>query len=278
MEINPLKQYFRQPAIYVRLPSNGDFYPAGAIERTPNGEYPVLPMTTIDEITYRTPDALFNGNAVTSVIQSCMPNIKNAWVIPSIDVDTILVAIRVASYGHAMSVSTQCPSCQNTDDYEVDLRTVMDQIQAPDYQSNLTVGDLEIWFAPMSYQQMSTNAMTQFEEQKTIQLLQDSDAPDDQKLVELNAMLKKITTATVKSLAQSIQLVKAPTAQVTDQDQIYEWLINCDRSIFNRIRDRVLELKATSELQPLSINCRSCQKSYQQMMTLDMSNFFVDAS
>ena len=91
-------------------------------------------------------------------------------------------------------------------------------------------------------------------------------------------MLKKITTATVKSLAQSIQLVKAPTAQVTDQDQIYEWLINCDRSIFNRIRDRVLELKATSELQPLSINCRSCQKSYQQMMTLDMSNFFVDAS
>ena len=53
MENNPLKQYFRQPAIYIRLPSNGRFYPPGAIDMPPNGELPVLPMTTLDEITCR---------------------------------------------------------------------------------------------------------------------------------------------------------------------------------------------------------------------------------
>ena len=65
---NPLKQYFRQPAIYVRLPSGGQHYPPGAINMPPNGELPVFPMTAMDEITYRTPDALFNGSAVISVI------------------------------------------------------------------------------------------------------------------------------------------------------------------------------------------------------------------
>lgn len=55
---NPLKQFFRQPAIYLRLPSNGDFWPAGSLQMTPNSELPVYPMTAIDEITYRTPDAL----------------------------------------------------------------------------------------------------------------------------------------------------------------------------------------------------------------------------
>ena len=69
---NPLTQYFRQPAIYVKLPSNGNFYPESSIDLAVNGEYPVLPMTAIDEITYRTPDALFNGQAVVSVIQSCL--------------------------------------------------------------------------------------------------------------------------------------------------------------------------------------------------------------
>jgi hypothetical protein len=60
---NPLQQYFRQPAIYVQLPSQGKFYPAGTLNPSTTGEYPVYPMTAIDEITYRTPDALFNGQA-----------------------------------------------------------------------------------------------------------------------------------------------------------------------------------------------------------------------
>ena len=84
METNPLKQYFRQPSIYIQLPSGGRFYQEGSLEPTANNEYPVLPMTTLDEITYRTPDALFNGNAVNSVIESCIPNIKSAWGMPEI--------------------------------------------------------------------------------------------------------------------------------------------------------------------------------------------------
>ena len=116
MNSNPLSQYFRQPAVFIRLPSLGKFYATGALEPTENNEYPVLPMTTLDEITYRTPDALFNGQAVISVIQSCVPNIKNAWSMPAMDIDTVLIAIRIATYGHEMDINTPCPGCENEDE------------------------------------------------------------------------------------------------------------------------------------------------------------------
>lgn len=278
MDNNPLKQYFRQPAIYVRLPSNGRFYPEGALEITPNGEYPVLPMTTVDEITYRTPDALFNGSAVPTVIESCMPNIKNAWNMPSIDIDTVLTAIRIATYGHEMGISTKCPNCSNEDDYSVDLRTVMEKIGRPDYTKSLKIGDLELIFHPMSYQQINENSMMQFEEQKTLQMLSDGEGDEKTRMAQMGEMLKKITAVTSSALAKNIALVITPTAQVDQHDHITEWLMNCDRKVFAQVRDYIVDIKAQAELKPLAIKCNNCSHDYQQPFTLDMSNFFAAAS
>ena len=149
---NPLKQYFRQPAIYLRLPSGGQQWPNGAIDIPENGELPVYPMTAIDEITYRTPDALFNGQAVVNVIHSCVPSIKDAWGCPTVDMNSILTAIRIASYGHEMGMTTTCPNCDTTADYGLDLRSVLDQQKSPDYTKTIVHGDLEIIFKSPTYQ------------------------------------------------------------------------------------------------------------------------------
>ena len=157
---NPLKQYFRQPAIYLRLPTGGKYWPSGSIELTHNGEFPVYPMTAIDEITYRTPDALFNGQAVITVIQSCIPNVKDAWQAPTTDINSMLVAIRLASYGHELEISSTCPSCETSEDYALDLRNILDQLKSPDFESTLTYGDLEISFGPISYQNQNKSNHT----------------------------------------------------------------------------------------------------------------------
>lgn len=60
---NPLQQYFRRPAIYIKLPSDGRYYSDGILSMPENHELPVYPMTAIDEITAKTPDALFNGTS-----------------------------------------------------------------------------------------------------------------------------------------------------------------------------------------------------------------------
>jgi hypothetical protein len=278
MNSNPLSQYFRQPAIFVRLPSQGKFYPANAIEHTVNGEYPVLPMTTADEITYRTPDALFNGQAVCSVVESCVPNIKDAWAIPSIDLDTILVAIRIATYGSDLDINTTCPSCETESEYTSNLTQILSAISSVDYTKSLAIGDLEIWFQPLSYKQMNDNSLTQFEEQRSLQSLQDISGDNSEQIKQLSDVLKKINNITTRALAQSIALVKTPTAQVSEFDHIAEWLVNCDRKTFAEIRDYIIENKQKSELQPMHIQCSNCNHEYNQPFTLNMTDFFEGAS
>jgi len=278
MDRNPLQQYFRQPAVYIRLPSEGKFYPPGAVIIPANGELGVLPMTTMDEITYRTPDALFNGSAVTAVIESCVPAIKDAWAVPSMDVDTILVAIRIATYGHGMDITTQCPSCSADGEYTIDLRQVMDQIKSPDYAQVMQMGDLEIHFRPMSYQQMNANSLAQFEEQKGLQSLQDDSIPDEQRIKTLGTMLKKITSATARALAENIAYIQTPQTMVEDQAQIFEWLTNSDRDTFNRVKEHILSLKASGELKPVHIKCDECSHEHDQSFTLDLGNFFEQGS
>lgn len=278
MDSNPLSQYFRQPAIYVRLPSGGNFYPKQALDMPPNGELPVLPMTAMDEITYRTPDALFNGSAVASVIKSCVPNILDPWSIPSIDIDTLLIAIRIASYGHELEIDSVCPNCQAESNFGLDLRTALEKLQQPDFSRPVADGDLQIFFKPMSYREMNENNQNQFEEQKMLQMMDDPNTDEKTKMTQMGQVLKVITEMAVKALAQSISMIRTPTAQVTDAAHILEWLANCDRKFFNRIRDHIIENKQKSEIQPLQIECKDCGHKYQQVYTLNMSSFFADAS
>jgi hypothetical protein len=275
---NPLKQFFRQPVIYLRLPSNGEFWPEGTLDMPVNQELPVYPMTAIDEITYRTPDALYNGQAVINVIQSCIPNIRDAWAMPAVDTNAILVAIRIASYGHELELSTRCPSCEHEGEYSVDLRRVLDSVKVPEFNKPFVHGDLEISFSPMHYKTQNESNQLQFEQQQQIQAIQYSDMSDDDKISALNQCLKKITELTVDALKWSIASIRTPNAIVTEPEFIHEFLVNCDSRIYNQIKDRIIELRQGSELKPLEIKCSNCSHDYKQELSLDQTSFFAPAS
>jgi hypothetical protein len=277
---NPLKRFFRQPAIYIKLPSGGQHWAPGSLEMPQNGELAVYPMTAMDEITYRTADALFNGQAVVNVVQSCVPAIKNAWHIPSMDLDTILVGIRIASYGHEMQFDSDCPHCQQENTFGLDLRTIMDGIRAPDYTQTIRAGDLELYFKPLDYEQINRNAMVQFEDQKLLEMLPGSEMAEEEKVQRLTAAFLKLTDMTMSALSQSIAMIRADTDVVTDAGHIEEFVKNCDRDVFERIRNHIVDIREQSELKPLKIRCQNpeCQKEYQTPFTLDVSNFFASAS
>jgi len=279
MNPNPLQRFFRQPAIYIRLPSQGHGWPANALEIPQNGELPVLPMTAMDEITYRTPDALFNGEATTTVIQSCVPNILDAWATPSIDLDALLVAIRIASYGHNMDIDSTCPKCEHENTFGLDLRTVLDKFGSADFTRPLVIGDMTFYFRPLSYREMTENNQLQFEQQKTLQMLnQGEDADVGQQTDRINRMMKALIELTVRAMSHSIREVRLPDAVVQDHEQIEEFLNNCDRTMFTQVRDHAISLRESAELKPLKMRCISCQHEYEQMFTLDMARFFGSAS
>ena len=271
---NPLQRYFRQPAIYIRLPSGGKYYPEGSLNMPPNEELPVYPMTAMDEITYRTADALFNGSAVINVIKSCVPNILDPWQMSSADVDTVLVAIRIASYGHELELESKCPNCEEENDFGVDLRVIMERIRMPNYDDTVQSGDIEIYFKPLTYQQQNQNAISQFEDQKILQAVPDADLPEQEKLELINAALVKLGEMSVHSIVSSISMVRAGADIVTDVDHIKEFVKNCDRNLYNLLRDKILSLRDQAAIDPVRAKCNSCAHEYETMFTMDMSNFF----
>jgi hypothetical protein len=275
---NPLSKYFRQPAIHLRLPSGGKFYPAGTVALPPNGEIPIFPMTAVDEITNRTPDALFNGASTAGVIGSCVPAIADPWAVTAVDLSALLCAIRLASYGHEMEISSTCPSCGHTHQVTVDLRTVLDNIKMPDYDKPLSIGDLTMFFTPLTYRQINDISRVQYEDSKIIQIVNNSDTGEEEKMKQLGDAFRRITNLTIRSISASVAAVKTSDAMVTDGKQIEEFLVNAPKSVFETVRDKVIELRSQTDIPPLQLACPECSHEYKQEFTLDMSNFFETAS
>lgn len=274
-QANPLNKYFRQPAIYVKLPSGGKHYPAGSIDIPANGEIPIYPMTAMDEIITRTPDALFNGSAVAQLFQSCVPNIKDPWVVPQVDIDMLFTAIRIASYGHEMDLEVTCPHCLETDNYGLDLRQVIDQYGIPNFDEKLDIDDLQVYFRPLNYHQISQSAQKQFEQQKRIQLTTNAEnVTDEDKLKAMSDALAEITKMTLSTITESISAIKSDGIFIDNRDHIAEFMSNIDRTLYAQIRDHLTKVRAKGEMKPLTISCKKCEKTFEQPFTLDLSNFF----
>lgn len=274
MNNNPLKQYFRRPSIYIKLPSLGKFYDSTVIQPTENGEIPVYPMTAVDEVTSRTPDALFNGHAVTEIIKSCIPAILDPWKINSIDLDTLLISIRIASNGNEMDMGSTCPECETDNNYSIDLVTLLGEQRNVDYEKTLNIRELEIKFKPLTYSETNKNNLQQYELQKTLTLLQDME-DNDEKSRQMKLVVQKLNELMNTVIASTIDYIKTPETTVHEFDFIKEFLENCDRQTNTVIKDYSIKLREDGQLKPLHVVCTNCQHEYKQPIILNLTDFFA---
>lgn len=273
MSNNPLKQYFRRPAVYLKLPSGGKDYPEGSINLPETGELPVYPMTAIDEITTKTPDALFNGTAVTDLIKSCVPDIIDPWSISSTDMDAIFLAIKAASGEQTLEIDSKCPKCEEISTYGINLVAILGTLKAPDYSSSLEISDLKIKFGPLTYREVNEAGLAQFEIQRVFAELEGI-TEEKEKAEKTKDALMQITKVTMSLIAKTILYVETPSVTVDEHEHILEFLENCDKNVYVSIRDYHTALKAQTELKPLDVTCDSCGHAYQQPFTLNPTDFF----
>ena len=272
---NPLVKHFRQPSIYIKLPSQGAYYDESVLAMPINEELPVFPMTALDEISYRTADALFNGAAVANVIKSCIPAFLDPWEVSTADLDTLLISIRVASYGHEMEFTSNCPKCEETNDFGIDLREVLDSIKFADYTTPVIIGDIVINFKPLTYKEQNANNTAQFEDQKMLESLPTTDIPEEEKLKLLQDAFANISLLTLNAIADSISMIKTGDDVVVNKDHIREYIQNCDGSSFEKIRKKIEEIKSASEIKPMNIVCNDCKHAYETPFTMNVANFFA---
>ncbi|MAF35662.1 hypothetical protein CL622_00910 [archaeon] len=274
--------YFRKPELKIALPSKGRFYPPGALELDPTGEVDVYPMTAIDELTLKTPDALLTGESTIKVIQSCVPAIKNAWLMPASDVDTLLIAIRIATYGPRMTLTSRVPVTGTQQSHEIDLQKLFDNVDktVPNNQCLLDNG-VKITLTPNNYQQVSLIRRSTFEKQKLARTINDAKLKDEEKQEEFNKIFAELTRINVETLVNNIDSIILPEGSITDKNDINDFIQNVDLKFVTAVRKQLEVINKLGSFESFKAESpeedvkKGAPKTYQVPILLDNSDFFV---
>lgn len=249
-KVNPLAGLMRQPKLHIKLPSQGSFWPDGAIELA--DEYAVYSMTAKDELLLRNPATQVGGQALVDVVQSCIPNIKNAWETPGLDLDTILIAIRIATYGTVLETSVTVEGIEQT--YPVNLLDVLENIlENITWVDQLTLENgMIVFLKPLPYKAIAKAGSEATETQKIIALVNNEKLNEEQKIEKFKESFLKITDLTLGAVADSISKIVTEDNQIVENPKyIQEFMEQCDRDIFNSIRARISELTVQNSIRPI---------------------------
>lgn len=272
---NPLANWYRQPKIYVKLPSKGKFYKTGALDVSANDEYPVYAMTAKDELMFKTPDALLSGQSTVEVIKSCIPAIQDPWSMPSIDLDFCLIAIRVATYGESMEVGTNCPHCQASNSYDINLLEWMQLFNNFNFTDIVDIEPLLIHIRPYTYKEITKTSIKTLEQQRLFAVINDEQISDEEKLDRFGKSFVKITELTVDIIADCITQIETPNGISSDKAQIKDFINNCSKDVFDKIQKHITHLKEQIELKAKDVKCGECEKEFSLPVSMDQSNFFA---
>ena len=280
MSNNPLKQYFRQPALYMRLPTLGKWYNAADIELSEDNELPIYGLSALDDIMLNTPDALLNGQALENVIKNCVPNVKNVKALMVPDLEAIFLGMKIATNNGKYEIERKCPKCSVDVNFEVNCYSLMDRttfIEENDTKIHFNE-DLVVEVSPYTFEMRQMFMQRQFDEQQTLRLIDDQnkDLDNFEKARILGESVERLSIVTFNLVSMSIQsitLVKQNTV-VTDKAQIAEWLVNIPKSQADSIIDTVNQLNVVGPQRDVDAQCDKCNHTWTETLNFDPVSFF----
>ena len=283
--MNPLNKYFRKPAIYITLPTAGEWYAPGNLNYDNGKELGVLPMTARDEMMMNTPDALINSQSTVDVIKSCVPGIKDPWGMPTIDLDTVLIGIRIASYGESMDIQVTVPTVNEQMTYTTDLRTMMDQIDRTAFDPFVQIdAQLTVKVKPMSYRQLTNLQLRTYEQQRLVTQVSDAKLSSVEKSKTFNEIFNTMTNITLDNMKEAILEIVAEGDIITDRAYINEFVDNMQSDMANKIKKHMDDQIGLGKIKPVTVSVpedmvkKGAPKTIQSPVSLDNSNFFVRKS
>lgn len=290
--VNPLMVRFNQmPPETFRLPSGGSLYTNGELDpEVMGGEVIIYPMTTVDEITMRSPDMLFQGTAIENVFKRCIPQVMKPLDLLSKDVDYLLICLRMITYGTHLDIYWTCPKCGNDKElipdieptdgehiveqrregevgskellnakpvYEIDLNkflkgTIPFNPDSPNLTFELSTGEV-VKLKPSTFAEMIT--LYQY----------DLDA-----IVTPDEMGDFIVT----SLLAVIQDVNG----VTNREFIREWALACKAPVINEMQSKIQVANDWGTSETYEFNCKKCNYASEAEIPLNPVHFFTAPS
>lgn len=278
MSNNPLMAHFRAPKVHQALPSAGRFLTKG-FKTAMNGEVGIMPMTATDEIILKNPDALLNGDALERLFKSCVPGIEDPREISVPDMDVLLLAIKLASYGDNLEVGVTCPKCENEFTTETSIRGLLAGAREVNLDDCVVRVDdtLIINIKPYDFHSKTLLDLATFEESKSLEYLLSTELSDDEKQSKFNEAFARIAELNLELLSRCIVNVVSGETVVTEPQYILEYIKNAERSVIQKINEKLKGLADSGIPKTLHVQCikEECQHEWETGMVFDASHFFA---
>jgi len=273
---NPLIQAYRKPGMYIALPSGGKYYNTKP-KLSVDGELAIYSMTARDELVSKTPDALFNGEATFSLIQSCAPDIGDPQEMPVNDLIVVLIAIRMATYGDSIDVDVKCPECDHTNQLSVSTNALLSTIKENSASDKVTLDNkFVIKCKPYNLADRTKLQIQRIKQQKLIQNLGDAALTDEERQIRFGETFIEIADLTVSLIANAILQVQPPEGEtVEDKLLILEWLKSITKTDYDQIRLCVEGLSDNGVDTKFAAECIECKHTWDTNIDLDIANFFA---
>ena len=276
-QVNPLKQYFRKPGIWIKLPSQGNYYKNKPSEFNSMGEIPVYPMTAKDELLLKNADALLNGNSIINLIKSCVPSIDNPEEMPAIDLDAVLVAVKRCTYGDNADVTCECPKCQTANDVAVNLNQVIGTIKVLEKLEPVELENgIKVFIKPVKVSDLLSLNWVQFEQIRNIQLAEQKNVDELTKTRLLQQSYQILTDKNIEIVSGCIDTVLLPDGiAVTDYTNIQEWIIDLSKSEFSKIEQAIMITSSMGIEKEFDVTCKNCDNVFKSGLDLNPTTFFA---
>lgn len=301
------------PPISLGLPTLGRFYDEDMLDVDADPtDLLVRPLSIVDEQNFRDPFLLSTGKALPKMIRNTCPGILKPADLAEIDVEALLIAIRIVSFGSHMNIKHICQNpalkdglsdetakgknlkdedifkCRAENPIDVDLNEFILRY-APFTDEmfekfRITLGRVgqTVMLRPMPYsasvEMMMKTIKTQTEFERFAENNSEEDVAFDEDMIEAySRMVNETNQTNVKSLADSILNVTTRSGiQVSDRDKIRDWLTSIPIEDAHQITDRVNEIMLSlKELNRLTYQCPSCGYENTIYVQMDPQKLFT---
>lgn len=277
---NPLTQFYRIEKIYVSLPSGGNFYSPGVVALNDDGEVGIKAMTAADEVLFRNPDALLNGEAIRKVIVSCVPQVNKPELLLTNDIDTLITAIRHASYGDKLEVVAECPKCKHENKFSLSIENTLSTAEKleENYPVNLSMG-LTAYVRPYTFTESSKAIRKSFEQKNIVSNLEDPNFTEEQKMKILGSSIDSVSKLSFELVANSVQKiygnVNDAEIDVTDRKHINEFISNVGREDAKKIQDTIEKINIIGIKKEFAAKCTECENEWEVPIDFNPATFFT---
>ena len=306
-ESNPLIHQYREKigrTVMVAFPTMGHFYHDGVMRPGTNPEeITVYPLGTEAELLLKDPILMAAGRSVPKMISALVPQVMIPEELSDIDIEVLLIAVRLASYGPDLKIEHVCANPAEQSGVKVCAQTntiIMNLVEHigkyipiqnwEAYRMEFDLGEgskQNVLLRRMPYRSvlngvrnslMAEGEMEQFKDKNFDQLILSEDS-----LQAYEKMTELVASTNLDSLMDAVvgvEMIRPGQENTTvftaeKPAMIREWLWNIPSDWVQKLNERVISYsRELSKLNEVQYECPHCKYKNEFQLQLDVNKLF----